>query len=325
VLALIFEKTGITPHGQRPPGLIWVSITIIALLFLTMNLACVKGLGRVTSAEAVDSIFKPVTVIVIAAALGLMSPFSSDFSAYFPYVVANIVSAVALYVFFIKITNGDNSAYRNQKVELHGLFELKQAAALTLSGLVTFAYFQLGILIVATKLGSADAASFNMACNFVRVVIFVALIAAGQAQPLLAVQYRNRDLMAVRNTIRTCLVVSVSSAVLGTVFLMIFGRYFLRSVSPQFGIAYTALVIMSIAHIFNSAIIVLTSALNMGGLQNIVLKGQIAGIVPGAPLMLLLAGRLGMTGVALALLFALLINFSVLMTASITVFGRRGL
>jgi O-antigen/teichoic acid export membrane protein len=131
--------------------------------------------------------------------------------------------------------------------------------------------------------------------------------------------------MAVRNTIRTCLVVSVSSAVLGTVFLMIFGRYFLRSVSPQFGIAYTALVIMSIAHIFNSAIIVLTSALNMGGLQNIVLKGQIAGIVPGAPLMLLLAGRLGMTGVALALLFALLINFSVLMTASITVFGRRGL
>lgn len=312
LLAFVFEKTGISAHGQRSPELIWVVITSITLLVLAMSLACVKGMQRVTSAEAVDSIFKPVTIIAIAWLIGSMSVVSPSYSAYVPFIAANVVSALALQILFYAVQKENKAEVTDRKVEVRGLFEPAQAFSMTLSGLITFAYFQLDTLIVATKLGASEAASYNMACNFVRVVIFVALIASGQAQPVLAAQYRRNDMNSVRRTIWTCVLVSVSSAALGAVFLLIFGQRLLGAVSPGFVTAYTALIILSVAHVFNSVILGLTGALNMCGFQNNVLKAQIIGLVPGAIGMLFLVTPYGMNGVALSVLMALVMNFLVL-------------
>ena len=312
LIAFIFEWTGLFAHGQRPPDLVWVSVTSVSLLVLAMSLACVKGLQHVNSAEAVDSIFKPITIIAIAWVIGCFSIKSSVNIAYLPFVSANIVSALALQILFEVIRKERGSNSDGVDVEVRGLFEFGQAMAFTLSGLITFAYFQLATLVVAAKLGTSDAAAFNMACNFVRIVIFVALIAAGQAQPILAAQYRRKDLSSVRSTISTCLLVSTASAVLGAILLVIFGRKLLGSVSPEFVSAYDALLIMSVAHILNSVVLVLSGALNMCGFQNSVLKAQIFGMVPGGIAMLLFVTPLGMSGVALSMLIALFANFIVL-------------
>ncbi|HDR8999699.1 TPA: lipopolysaccharide biosynthesis protein [Burkholderia vietnamiensis] len=324
LIALIFQWTGLFSHGQNPPNLVWVCITSISLLLLAMSLACVKGLQRVNAAEAVDSIFKPITIIIIAWIIGSLSVASSENIAYLPFVSANIVSVLALQTLFELIRRERESNQKNDDIEVRGLFEFRQAFAFTLSGLITFAYFQLATLVVAAKLGTSDAAAFNMACNFVRIVIFVALIAAGQAQPLIAAHYRRREFQSVRSTIYTCLMVSISSAVLGAIFLTIFGRMLLRSVSPDFVCAYSALIIMSAAHIFNSAILILSGALNMCGFQNNVLKAQILGLIPGAVAMALLVTPFGMTGVACSMLIALLANFIILARDSVKVFSVKG-
>lgn len=208
-------------------------------------------------------------------------------------------------------------------ISLGNLLGLHQSFILTLSSLVNFAYFQLDTLIVASKLGAQEAASYNMACNFVRLVIFIALIVAGQAQPALASDYRNRNLSAVKNRMIYCVGLSIGCAIAATIFLAIFGRSLLCFVSPKFEIAYVALLILSIAHIFNSVVIVLAAALNMFGLQKYVLMSQVFGAVLGIPAMLIFVNYAAMKGVAMGVLVAIGVNFIGLSFFSIRHFARR--
>jgi O-antigen/teichoic acid export membrane protein len=112
----------------------------------------------------------------------------------------------------------------------------------------------------------------------------------------------------------------VLSAALGAGFLVVFGRSLLTLVSPQFVDAYPALIVLSIVHLFNSAIIVISAAMNMCHLQVLILKSQVMGIAIGVPLMFVFSSNFGVVGVATAVLVAIIVNFLSLVIYSVKAF-----
>jgi O-antigen/teichoic acid export membrane protein len=211
-----------------------------------------RGGRRYIMADAIESIFRPIVMIAVLTAM-VWRDFGRD-SVVYAYCLASVLT-VAVYVRYISIEN---------KVETWGIEIPRPNLYVLLCALLGYAIFQLDTLILSEYVGKVNLGGYNVACNYVRLVIFVPLIVAAQAQ---------QDFVGLSGCTKEVYLKKVYShmkvafvcAVVATGFIQIFSEYILTATSDKYTAANVPLKILSIGHLFNSMTMIIFSALYMRG------------------------------------------------------------
>lgn len=302
------------------PSLAWIAAGVLSMTVLAIALSAVRGSRRFLLADTAEGILKPLAMLGVAALLLTSGAMPPTQVAYAALLVANLLATgMALLAFRSWNAAPLPTAAAHDRP---ALLRPREAAGLVCYALMAYAMFQLDTLLVGLYSGTQEAGAYNMACNFVRLVIFVPLILAARAQPTVARQFARQEFAALRAALRSDLRRSVGTAAACAVVLMACGRSLLHAVDPSHAVAYGALCILALAHVVNSAVIVLNAALLMCAAQRTVVLAQLCGLAFSLPLYLLLIPRFGMAGAAVAVLAGLSANAAALAWQSPRVFAR---
>lgn len=286
---------------------LFFGVTTLALA--TLGAATVRGLHRFVAADAIDFMARPLAVLGGVAALAVLAPAAT---ALVPaaFVGGNAV-AIVLCALTIRRALGD-LAGAPEPLAKPSEASIRPSATLMAHALMSYAVFQLDTLLVGSYRGALEAGAYNMASNFVRLVIFVPLILAAHMQPQAAVLFARKDYDALIALVQNRLWKSMLAAGIAAAALILSARALLQLVDPQFVSSATALSILSLAHLINSALLVLAGALLAGGQQNLVLRAQLCGLAICVPLYFLLIPDYGASGAAAAVLLGLGVNLGTL-------------
>jgi|GEM_PF-4158752 len=282
-------------------GFLKVFLGVVLMFSINLLLACMRGQGKFIAVDFFDGIFKNVLFIAI-------SLFAS---------VVFVVSALdliylQLFVFFIqliivlKVLIGIAREWTLVNYKL--VFgEVIDHMYFIMIGLLGFVYFQFDTYVLAFYVTSFEVGAYNMACNFVRLIIFIPLIVAAQIQPKIAIAFNSGDFLEVnRITVRSTML-SLGVATIAYGFLFLLGRLALRFVDEGFVISEQALLILGVAHIFNSYVLVSNSVLIMLKRQKVVFAVQFFGAIPVVIGYYFLIPKYGQSGAGLSVLFGMLI------------------
>ena len=289
---------------------LWVLVGVMSVTILSVGLAVMRGVRLFVRAEITESILRPLFLLISIFILIRIYNKSSIEIGYAAFSIANLIIIISI-IFQVK------KSYYNMPNDSKSLDNFKitsksESVILIMVGLVSYCYFQLDTLLVGVFSSSEIVGAYNMAGNFVRIVIIVALIATSQMQPMVSIAYKNNEFIEIKKLIKIACLKSIIAAIIGVITLILLGKNFLNYVSNSYEDAYLALIILSIAHIFNSILIVVSGGMLMCNNQSIVIKSQIAGIIFCIPLYFLLIPKYGMVGASISVLIGLIINFIVL-------------
>jgi len=314
VWALLFslakQLSAFKRFAQSDAGVGWVLAGVLGMTLLAVLLGVVRGTRRIISADVVDSIAKPLVImLVIWILVGYGSHGNSV--GYIAFIAANLIATIATAALLIGVDRKSRwrEAPGGSRLEL---LSPRSAATYITYGLITYVFFQLDTLIVGMWLGTAEVGAYNMACNFVRLVIFVPMIVVIQMQPSIASAFHSKDFRTIRATVAGAMKKSLFFAGGGVLALVLFGRWLLGLVSESFAGAYPTLLVLAFAHLMNSAILVLTGMLLMCKEQKLVVMAQFAGLCVCAPLYFVLIPRIGTIGAATSVLLGLVVNLACL-------------
>lgn len=309
---LAYGRVGSMP-GALASVAPWMLVASVAAMTLVAVVgAAARGQSQVLQVEFVESVFRPVVWVVLVfigawlglgqgAALGMMS-----------YVLALAAAAFALGIH--ACPRGPMHWLQSIRMRSLGL-PPPGGLALVGTGLIGFAMYQLDTLILGIHRPASELAGYNMACNFVRLVIFLPLILAAQAQPILAVSWAQSDRSAFFRTADSLLRRGVPMAALAAVVLLASGHWLLTLTHPAFAEATNALRILAVAHVFNAAALLVSAGLYMAGMERRVLWSNACGALCASVLYMELIPRYGSVGAALAAAAGMLIVFAMLVGA----------
>lgn len=314
VAAEIFRRSALLNAWSTVavPGFPWLLGGVVFISGLAILVAALRGIHRFVAADTADSIVKPLSILGVVALLSEAAGPPDHAVGYAAFIAGHgiaIVFATAIVWKAISAMPRNEEAVIPRQV---AFLKPKESFVLVLYALVSYAFFQFDTLLVGLFRGPEEVGAYNMACNFVRLVIFLPLIVAARLQPSIAVMFKERRFPEMLALVRASLYKSMLAATLAAVALGIFGHALLRTVNPAFIASYPALVILAVAHIANSALIVLAAALLMCGYQRLIVQAQLAGLALCLPLYFVLIPRWGMTGAAIAVLVGLGIHLSAL-------------
>lgn len=280
----------------------WILAGVGASSACAIFLGALKGARRPVAADIAETLVKPLAVLATVVC-ALYSVGVSTSITYLAFILSNLAS-IALVWFFL-----DRTLVRRGVEEFHsavgGIIAGRDAAIFILSGLINFGFFQLDTLLVGVMLGNELAGAYAMACNYVRLVIFVPLIVVVQLQPKVAVSYSRGDGVAVRSATVAALRLGLLSSVAAAIALGILGPWLLRLSSPDFVEARWALILLSCVHIFNGVSLILIGAMHMCGRQKDVLVAQVFGLAVCLPILPWAIRNWGMEGAAVAVLLGI--------------------
>jgi O-antigen/teichoic acid export membrane protein len=280
--------------------LAWMVPVVLTFSLLIVVSGMLRGVHRVLLAESLDSVARPLVLLLVAALGTYVFALDGLNTGLTAFVASNILVGIAMLIPFNRSIA--RAMAKDPFRTPPSPFRPKAALVLSAAGLLSYGLFQLDTLLVGVFLGPESVASYAMACNYARIVVFTSLIISAQSQPLLAAAFgsgtpetlRRITLVAIRN--------SVAAAVAGLLVLVVFGRPLLRAVSVDFETAYPALLVLGAAYLVNSATIILSATLLMCRREAVVMWAQLIGLAVCAPLLLLLVPRLGQVGAAVAVL-----------------------
>lgn len=287
---------------------ILIVLTIIVMCVSAISNGLVKGLSEVNLAEGVDSLGKPALIAIFTAIFAVLPWIAIGLAPQFAFLFANlIIAAVLLYYFILRTRQGPET---DEKEELKSLLNRREGFIFVANGLISYGFFQLDTLLLGFFQGEASVGAYAMACNLVRLVIFLAMILVAQSQAKLAVAYHEGDTalflkLASQTTRYSVIAGAIAAAVLTAISIIL-----LEKISPTFVGAVPALIVLSGAHIANCAMISLSSALNMAGKHGMIFKAQIGGIAITLPLYALLIPPYGMMGAAISVFLGVLVSAS---------------
>lgn len=289
---------------------------VSTLALATLGTAAVRGLHRFVVADMIDFLARPLAVLAGVAALAVSAPPATALAPA-AFIGANaltiVLCALAVRHALRRAAFVPASA---QGTATEACEEpLRPSSTLVAYGLMSYAMFQLDTLLVGIYRGALEVGAYNMACNFVRLVIFVPLIIVAQMQPRAAVLFSRGEHAPLIALVRSRVGISLLAAGSAGALLAVSGPMLLRMVDPQFSSATAALMLLCMAHLCNSALLVLSGALLMGGLHSLVLRSQICGLAVCIPLYFVLIPDHGGTGAAAAVLAGLAVNLAALASA----------
>lgn len=300
----------------------WILASVFGMTLLAVLMSAARGMRRIISADFVDSIAKPAVILLLIWLFSLAG-FIGSSAGYAAFVAANLISAGLATALLISAKRNTPWTEANPPATKTTLLTSSSAAIFIAYALITYVFFQLDTLIVGATLGVVEAGAYNMASNFVRLVIFIPMIVLAQVQPFIASRFHAGDTASIKETVFDALKKSLFFAASGVAILLMTGRWLLSFVSPAFTGAYPALAILSFAHLLNSGILVISGVLLMCRAQNIVVTAQVAGLLICLPLYLILIPKYGTTGAAASVFFGLAINLTCLILLSARWIARK--
>lgn len=265
-----------------------------------------RGRLRILRAEFTESIVRPVLMLLALTALLAGAAAEPGWEGPLAYTLAQAAVCAVLCLGLVP-----RGPFRfPDRIRWRALtFPPPGSGSLIGLGLIGFAMFQLDTLLLGLYRPMDDVGSYNMACNLARLVIFVPMILAGQAQPLLAVAWKETDSERYFAIVRSIILRSLLAAGLGAALLLVLGEWLLGAIHPRLATASGALRILAIAHCFNAVSIVASAALYMAGLETLVMRAQSLGAALAVAGYFVLIPRLGLEGAAMSVLAALFVVF----------------
>lgn len=288
-------------------GMPTLFLGVATLALATLGSAAVRGLHGFIAADVIDFLARPLALMAGVTGLALFAPTATP-TAPAAFVVANLL-AVGLCALVVRHAIAVMAQSRNTAPAGDNP-SLRPSAMLVAYGLMSYAMFQLDTLLVGSYRSTLEVGAYNMACNFVRLVIFVPLIIVAQMQPRVAVLFSRGEHDALAALVRNRVSIALLSSGGTATALAFAGRPLLQMVDPQFVSAAPALVILCFAHVCNSVLLVLSGTLLMGGLQGLVLRAQVCGLAVCVPLYVMLIPEYGASGAAVAVLAGLSVNLA---------------
>jgi len=304
---LTAEACGLATSALPPTP--WLLAGAVIASATTVTVAGLRGMKRFLTADFTESVIKPISMALVALAV-MRLPYEATTQAQLTFIAGNLVALLcALWIFRRKTST---SAVGDGVGEVQPLPGVVESSTLTAYALVAFAFFQLDTLLVGMFGTPQDVGAYNMACNLVRLVIFLPLIIAARSQPQVAVLFDQRDYGSLRALASANLRRALLSALGAALLLALLGQPILEKIHDGFGNAYPALLILCVAHVINSSLIVLTSILLMCGLQRLVLQAQLAGLALCLPMYLLLIPDYGPAAAAGSVLVGIAVDLAAL-------------
>ena len=292
--------------GGQYINAILIALTVIAMCISALANGLVKGLRLVNLAEGIESLGKPILIAIIAAGLSISVWSSSGVATQVAFLVTNSLISVALFFCFLSKTKA--GAVESKESEISVVTKHRDGLVFVAMGLISYGFFQLDTLLLGFFKGEGSVSAYAMACNFVRLVIFMAMILVAQSQATLAVAFNDGDIKKFSELARRTTKHSVVTGAIAALVLVVISDFALAKISPGFVVAVPALLILSLAHIANCALISLSSALNMAGKAGSVFKAQLIGMFLTLPLYIVLIPNYGLIGAAISVLFGIVLS-----------------
>jgi O-antigen/teichoic acid export membrane protein len=297
----------ITPnlYSRIPIEAFWLLAGVTSMTVLSIGIAVIRGVTMPLAADAIDMLLKPALVVISVYLINRLDE-TPSFIAYMTFSVANLVSAIVCCVVIYGVFQRTAWKASGKKIGQTEFLQKNTALPLILYSLLTYVFFQADTLILAAYTSESTIAAYNMACNYVRLVIFVPMILIARSQPMFAVAANAQDRIEFFRLISYNLKTSAGAAIGASLILIVFGKWLLTTVDASFVTAYPSLVVLAVAHCINSIVIVLSNSMLMSGRHNQVVVSQLLGAAISIPLYFFAIPKFGMVGAAISVCFGLL-------------------
>jgi O-antigen/teichoic acid export membrane protein len=301
----IFVNNSFLSSEQR----ILLYFSSICVVVFQILLGFERGRERQLTADVYEQAGRSLIMVAVAWILTLATV-GEDYVLHWAYAASFAFASMMLYKSFdtpSRMTAASSSANREySKIGSNSRYTLRQHISFATSGLLGFAFFQMDNLMLASYITPSELGGYNMACNLVRLVIFLPMIVNVVIQPRISVAYEKREYKRLAKIFLSSLFISVSGSLLAMLFLVLFGRYALMQVDASFEGAVPALRVLSLVHVVNSVLIVLASFVQLSNRHADVAKAQIIGAAFTVGLYFYLIPQYGQVGAAWSVFLGLL-------------------
>jgi len=288
-------------YFSRLPIFSWTLLYVATVGAVTFQIliAVLRGIGRPVLADLFDAIIRNTFTGLIALFL------TAAFTATLNHAVMAYAFSFYFCLFAIVLVTGIRPAPPATRDTPKPQYTTRMHFGFMLTGLVSYAFFQLDTLILSAQVSATELGAYNMACNLVRAVIFIPLILVVLIQPRIAVEFERNNFRAVARIAAAGIGLSIFAAIGCAVALWMIGGYILSLIAPEFLVAREAMLILSAAHVVNSALIIVAGVISMSGRFFDIAKAQVVGSIVSVALYIVLIPLHGQQGAALSVLIGL--------------------
>lgn len=267
IAEFIFHKSYLAPL------LVLASVFIIVQSLMTLNtraLRALKALEIFALFQLLPSVFNLIILLIMTFVFyHVHNPIYSQFITYF------IIMVLLLYI-VNKIFKKQEIANQNN-LELTYQDILKVSFPMFLSSGMTVIIAQSDIIMLSTMVSEKEVGIYAIAAKLALLTAFInAAINTISAPKFAELFHSNKNATLEKIAKKTSKLIFLSTLPI-SVFLIVFGEYFLSFFGDEFIEAYNALVFLTIGQLFNASVGLVGSFLNMTGhekvFRNIVLFG----------------------------------------------------
>jgi O-antigen/teichoic acid export membrane protein len=277
----------------------WIYAASVGMVVFQILIATSRGVGHLALADMFDVIVRNGLMALVAMTL-VAAHFVNTNSANASFAISFYLASLLFYLLHKRREDSvTQSAPQNYGIKAHFSF--------VLSGLLSYIFFQMDTLILATHVSAVELGAYNMACNLVRAVIFIPMIIVVIVQPRIAVAFENADIHSVTRIAALAIVLSFVAASICSALIWLLGAEVLAWIDPDFLAAKDAMLILSLAHIVNSILMIVSGIISMTNRFMDVAKAQCIGGIAALALYGALIPEHGQVGAALAMFAGLTI------------------
>lgn len=230
-----------------------------------------RGLALNVSCEVADGLLRPAAMLLFLLALSWVALPIGYAESVWGFVLSQALASSALLFIIFRFrplgpspaapSDGARSSFSSAQIPI---------------AVATYTLFQFDTQAVLHFIGSSEAGAYNVACSYVRIVIFASLIVTSSASADLArwstPATRNQWLGCVKRTVT----LSISLALPAALLCAIFSEQIMSFASREYSQYAEFLILLALAHVINSVVIPLAHALNMSGNARVNLYGALA-------------------------------------------------
>lgn len=246
----------------------------LGLTLFQIIIAYTRGVNKIIIADGFESIFRQVFMVMIALIM-LALNYKGSMVIILSYGSSFYIATAMLY----RLNMKGEGYFPSNKEEMPIRYDARAHSSFMLLGLLGFTFFQFDTLFLGEYIDSAELGAYNMACNFVRLIIFVPLILCTVIQPKIAVAYSLSNYELIYTIVARTIFKGLAASVVAFIFLALVGEKILFWINPSFINVTSAMMILAGAHILNSVIIIVSGVAYMTSRYREILSGQIIGAV----------------------------------------------
>lgn len=287
-------------------GFGWGIILMLVGLSVSSQLGIMcRSIGENLYADILENLFRPIIFVAMLFFVSVAGHrIGLDEAQFFYFCALSVLSVF----YFIKI---DKSSRRHcsQTDSLTGyvsIDKVKQSFPVVITALSSYGLFQFDTLVAGIYLEPETVGAYNVACNYVRLVIFLPMIVAAYIQPEFVRLLSIGDVAGYKRCVsKWVLVVVVWSAAVCFFFLLFSEKIMTLTSEKYVGLGWL-FYILGFGHCANSVSLILVTALNMRKGEYFVMKATLVGALISSVLLFFLAENYGLLGISVAAMSGML-------------------